>query len=62
MEVKINNIQTATSILECMMIHKLPHATSQDSHLQQLKANHQRTAREQKSHSTEAQTIQNAVR
>ena len=37
MQVNINATETATSILECMMIHVLQHEMALDSHLKQLK-------------------------
>ena len=57
-QVNINSMLTTMNIPGCMMIHELQVATSQDSHVQQLKVtNHQRMAREQRSHSTKSQII-----
>ena len=36
MQVNINTIQTTMNIQECMMVHELQLATSQNTHLQQL--------------------------
>ena len=36
-QVNVNTVETATNILECLMICKLQHKTALDNHLQQLK-------------------------
>ena len=37
MQVNVDTIQTTTNILDCMMMHQLQQAISQNDHLQQLK-------------------------
>ena len=52
MQVNINTIQTAMKIPECMMIHELQQAMSQDNHLKQLKEQIIRRWSEDKDHIT----------